>query len=90
MYKYKSANISISSVTPTGDLNKHNFAISTSICPTGDLNKYKSVISTSWHISLLHKFMINSNICYCTSITVYAYCTRILMHVYMYKSYVSH
>ena len=73
MYKYKSAksiSISISSVTPTGDLNKHNCAISTSICPTGDLNKYKSVISTSRHISLLYEFMINSNICYCTSVTV--------------------
>ena len=51
-------------------MNKHNFAISTSICPKGDLNKYKSVISTSRHISLLYKFMINSNICYCTSVTV--------------------
>ena len=53
-----------------GDLNKHNFSTSTSICPTGDLNKYKSVISTSRQISLLYEFMINSNICYCTSVTV--------------------
>ena len=56
LYKYKSAksiSISISSVTPTGDLNKHNFALSTSICPMEDLNKYKTVISTSRHISLL-------------------------------------
>ena len=53
-----------------GDLNQYNFAISTSIRPTGDLNKYKSVISTSRHISLLYEFMLNSNICYYTSVTV--------------------
>ena len=53
-----------------GDLNQYNFSISTSIHPTGDLNKYKSVISTSRHISLLYEFMLNSNICYCTSVTV--------------------
>ena len=63
-------NKSICSVTPTGDLNKCKSAISTSICPTGDLNKYKSVICTSRHISLLYEFMINSNIYYCTSVTV--------------------
>ena len=61
--------ISISSVNPTGDLNNHNFAISTRICPTGDLNKYKIVISISRHISLLYEFMINSNICYFTYVT---------------------
>ena len=35
LYKYKSAkskSISISFVTPTGDLNKHKFVISTSMC----------------------------------------------------------
>ena len=63
-------NKSISSVTLTGDLNKCKSAISTSICPTRDLNKYKSVICTSRHISLLYEFMINSNICYFTSVTV--------------------
>ena len=47
----KSISISIISITPTEDLNKHNFAISTSICPTGDLNKQKHVISTSRYIS---------------------------------------
>ena len=41
-----------------------------SIITTGDLNKHKSSISTSRHISLLHEFMINSDICYCISITV--------------------
>ena len=39
-----------------GNLNKYNFAISTSICPTGDLNKYKSAISTSLCISSLYEF----------------------------------
>ena len=56
LYKYKfakSISIRINSVTPTGDLNKHKYAI-----------------STSRHISLLHEFMINSYICYCTSVTV--------------------
>ena len=73
MYKYKfskSISISINSVTPMGDLNKHKSAISTSICPMGDLNKYKSAISTSRSISLLYEFMINSNICYCIFVTV--------------------
>ena len=33
LYKHKSAkSISISFVTPTGDLNKHKFVISTSMC----------------------------------------------------------
>ena len=60
LYRYKSAksiSISISSVTPTGNLNKYNFAISTSICPTGDLNKHKSAISTRLRISSLYEFM---------------------------------
>ena len=73
LYKYKSAksiSIRINSVTPTKDLNQYNFAISTSIRSTGDLNKYKSVISTSRHISLLYEFMLNSNICHCTSVIV--------------------
>ena len=53
-----------------GDLNKHNFSISTSICPKGDLNEYKTVISTSRHINLLYKFMKDYDICYCISVTV--------------------
>ena len=61
-----------------------------SITPTGDLNKHKSAIRISRHISLLHEFMINSDICYCTSILLNASCNRILMHLYMYKSYISH
>ena len=50
----------LSSITPTGDLNKFKSAISTSISsviPTGDLNKYKSATSTSMCISLLYEFM---------------------------------
>ena len=42
--------ISISSVTPTGDLNKYKSAISisiSSVTPTGDMNMYKSAISAS-------------------------------------------
>ena len=61
-----------------------------SITPTGDLNKYKSAITTSMCISMLYEFMK-----ILISATVYllllnAYCKRILMHVYTYKSYVSH
>ena len=50
LYKYKLCSTygylrtSISSVAPTGDLNKYKSVISTSMCPTGDLNKYKSSI----------------------------------------------
>ena len=64
---------SISSVTPTGDMNKYKSAISTSISsviPTGDLNKYNSVISTSRCISLLYEYMKSFDICYCISVTV--------------------
>ena len=75
---------SISSVTPIGDLNKYKSSISTSMCPIGDLkssistsmcptkdlNKYKSAISTSICMSLLYKFMENSDIRYCISVTV--------------------
>ena len=52
LYKYKFCSTygyfctSISSVTPTGDLNKYKSVISTSMCSTGDLNKYESTIST--------------------------------------------
>ena len=76
MYKYKLCSTygylrtSISSVTPTGDLNKYKSAISTSMCPAGDLNKYKSTISTSMCISLLYELMKNSNICYYISVNV--------------------
>ena len=75
LYKYKLCSTygylrtSISSVTPTGDLNKDKSTISTSMCPTGDLNKYKSGISTSMCISLLYAFMKNYDICYCISVT---------------------
>ena len=68
LYKYKLYStygylyIIISSITPTRELNKYKYAISTSISsvvlagtsisissvtPTRDLNKYKSAISTS-------------------------------------------
>ena len=53
LYKYKLCSTygylhtSISSVTPTGELNKYKSAISTNMCPAGDMNKYKSAISTS-------------------------------------------
>ena len=89
LYKYKfcgtygSFYTSISSVTPTGVLNKHKSVISTSMSPTGDLNKYESTISTSRCISLLYEFMK-------ILLLLYAYCTRVSMHVYIYKSYVSH
>ena len=80
LYKYKFCSTygylrtSISSVTPTGDLNKYKSVISTSMCPTRDLNKYKSTISTSICISLLYEFMKNYDICYCISVTVIFYC----------------
>ena len=79
LYKYKLYSTygylctSISSVTPTGDMNKYKSAISTSISsviPTRDLNKYKSAISTSRCISLLYEFMKSFDICYCISTTV--------------------
>ena len=47
----------MSSVNPTGDLNKHKVAISTSMSPTGDPNKHKSVVSISNCISLLYEWM---------------------------------
>ena len=76
LYKYKLCStygylrISISSITPTGDLNKCKSAISTSMRPTEDRNKYKSTISTSMCISLLYELMRNSDICYCISVTI--------------------
>ena len=76
LYKYKLYSTygylrtSISSVTPTGALNKYKSAISTSMCHTGDLNKYKSAISISMCISLLYEFMKKFYICYCISVTV--------------------
>ena len=56
----------------------------------GDLDKYKFVISTSMCISLLYEFMkilisVNEYL-----LLLYAYCIRVSMHVYIYKSYVSH
>ena len=92
LYKYKFYSTygyfctSISSVTPTRDLNKYKSVISTSMCPTGDLNKYESAISTSTCISLLYEFMkilISANE---YLLLLYAYCTRVSMHVYTYKS----
>ena len=41
-----------------------------SVTPMGDLNKYKSAINISRCISLLYEVMINSDICYCLSVTV--------------------
>ena len=96
LYKYKLCGTygyfctNISSVTPTGDLNKYKSVISTSMCPTGDLNKYESAISTGRCISLLYEFMkilISANE---HLLLLYAYCTRVSMHMYIYKSYVSH
>ena len=49
--------IRISSVTPTGDLNKHKVAISTSMGHMGDPNKHKSVRSISNCISSLYECM---------------------------------
>ena len=76
LYKYKLystygyLHTSISSVTPTGELNKYKSVISTSMCPMGDMNKYKSAISISMGISWLYEFMNISYICYCISVTV--------------------
>ena len=70
---YRYLRISISSITPTGDLDKFKAAISTSIC-----------------ISLLYEFkqiLISATV---YLLPLYAYYKRVLMHVYMYKSYVSH
>ena len=61
-----------------------------SITHTGDLNKNKSAISTSTCISLLYeimKILISANE---YLLLLYSYCTRVSMHVYIYKSYVSH
>ena len=61
-----------------------------SVTPTRDLNKYKSAISTSRCISLLYeimKILISANE---YLLLLYAYCIRVSMHVYIYKSYVSH
>ena len=59
-----------------------------SVTPTGDLNKYKSTISISRCISLLYEIMkivISANE---YLLLLYAYCTRVSMHVYIYKLYV--
>ena len=84
LYKYKLCSTygylrtSISSVTPTGDLNKYKLCSTyeylrkcvSSVNLMGDLNKYKSSISTSMCISLLYEFMKNSNIFYCIFVTI--------------------
>ena len=60
------------------------------MCPTGDLDKYKYAISTRICISLLYEFMpilISATV---YLLLLYAYCKRVFMHVYTYKSYVSH
>ena len=88
LYKYKFCSTygyfctSISSVTPTGDLNKYKSVISTSMCPTGDLNKYES--------AMLYEFMKILIFAIEYLLLLYAYCIRVSMHVYIYKSYVSH
>ena len=82
--KYKS--VISTSMCPTGDLNKYKYVISTSMCPMGDLNKYESAISTSRCLSLLYEFMkilISANE---YPLLLYAYGTRVSMHVYIYKS----
>ena len=61
-----------------------------SITPTGDLNKYKSAISTSMCINLLYEFMKIPISVIVYLLLLYAYCKRVLVHVYKYKSYVSH
>ena len=56
----------------------------------GDLNKHKFDISTSRRISLLYEFMkilISATV---YLLLLYAYCKIVLVHVYMYKTYVSH
>ena len=60
-----------------------------SVTPMGDLDKYKSFISTSRCISLLYEIM--KILIYANEylLLLYAYCTRVSMHVYIYKSYVS-
>ena len=61
-----------------------------SVTPIGDLDKYKSAISTSICISFLYEFiqiLISATI---YLLLLYAYCKRVLIHVYMYKSNVSH
>ena len=96
LYKYKLCSTygyfctNISSVTPTGDLNKYKSMISTSMCPMGHLNKYESAISTSRCISLLYEFMKILIFANEYLLLLYAYCTRVSMHVYIYKSYVSY
>ena len=47
--------IRISSITPTGDLNKHKVAISTSKSHMGDPYKHKSIRSISNYISALYE-----------------------------------
>ena len=56
----------------------------------GDLNKYKSAISTSRCISLLYEFMKILISVFVYLLLLYASCTRLSMHVYKYKSHVSH
>ena len=56
----------------------------------GDLNKYKSAISTSRCISLLYEFMKILIYVSVYLLLLYASCTRLSMHVYRYKAYVSH
>ena len=60
-----------------------------SVTPTGDLNKYKSA-SANMYISLLYEFMKNMIYATIYMLLLYAYCKRVLMHVYKYKSYISH
>ena len=61
-----------------------------SVTPTGDLNKYKFSISTSRCISLLYEFMKILIFANEYLLLLDAYCTRVSMHVYIYKSNVSH
>ena len=70
---YGYLSISISSVTPKGNLNKYKFVISTRICISLLYESRPILISATVYLVLL-----------------YAYYKRVLMHVYTYKSYVSH
>ena len=57
------------------------------VTPTRDLDKYKSAISTSICISLLYEFMqilISATV---YMLLLYAYCKRVLMHVYIVQAF---
>ena len=61
-----------------------------SVTPMGDLDKYKYAISTRICISLLYEFMQIMISATVYLLLLYDYCKGVLMHMYTYKSYVSH